>query len=232
MLPVRYERYMDPIVSLAPDLWTIRHPAAGVGGLGTRTTLVRLPTGGLWLHSPGDLAASRAEIDALGPVTALVAPSKFHHLYLPAAHGYWPAAHVYLAPGLRERVPALPSGEVLSDNGPWSPTIEQLHVGGVSPIEEIVFLHRPSRTLILCDLVFNVRPPVPWHTRVMMTFNGGFARFGPTNAFKWLILRDRAALRRSLDAILAWDFDRVTVTHGDVLETGGKEAFRHAFSWV
>jgi hypothetical protein len=32
--------------------------------------------------------------------------------------------------------------------------------------------------------------------------------------------------------VLAWDFDRVTVTHGEPLETGGKEALRRAYAWL
>jgi hypothetical protein len=223
---------MEALTQLAPDLWTIRHTHDGVGGLGTRTTIVRLPDGGLWVHSPGNLEAYRGAIDALGPVRALVAPNKMHHLYLTMAHGFWPEAKVHLAPGLAERFPKLPAGAVLANESPWTPTIEQLHVDGVPPIEEVVFLHRASRTLILCDLAFNIRPPAPWHTRLLMTFNGGFDRFGPSQAFRWLILRDRAALRRSLDTIAGWDFDRVTVTHGDVVETGGHATFTEAFSWV
>jgi hypothetical protein len=47
-----------------------------------------------------------------------------------------------------------------------------------------------------------------------------------------LPVRDRAAARRSLETILAWDFDRVVVTHGRALETGGREALRRAFAWL
>ena len=31
---------------------------------------------------------------------------------------------------------------------------------------------------------------------------------------------------------MAWDFDRVTVTHGEVLESGGKEAMAGAFAYL
>jgi hypothetical protein len=37
-------------------------------------------------------------------------------------------------------------------------------------------------------------------------------------------------VRASLERILAWDFDRVVVTHGDVVEHGGAEALRHAWA--
>jgi hypothetical protein len=45
-------------------------------------------------------------------------------------------------------------------------------------------------------------------------------------------VRDRRATREALDRVLAWDFDRVTVTHGEVLESGGHEALRRAWAWL
>ena len=38
--------------------------------------------------------------------------------------------------------------------------------------------------------------------------------------------------RATIDQILAWDFDRVTVTHGEVLEHGGKERLAAAFAFL
>jgi len=32
--------------------------------------------------------------------------------------------------------------------------------------------------------------------------------------------------------ILAWDFDRVVVAHGEVLESGGREALRQGYAWL
>jgi hypothetical protein len=46
-----------------------------------------------------------------------------------------------------------------------------------------------------------------------------------------LMIRDRRAARASVDAILGWD-ERVIVSHGDVLETGGRERFAAAFAFL
>lgn len=43
-------------------------------------------------------------------------------------------------------------------------------------------------------------------------------------------MKDRRALLKSIDRTLEWDFDRVIMSHGDVLESGGKEAMREAFA--
>jgi hypothetical protein len=35
-------------------------------------------------------------------------------------------------------------------------------------------------------------------------------------------IADKAATRRSIEKILAWDFDRMIITHGDVVRSGAK----------
>jgi hypothetical protein len=45
-------------------------------------------------------------------------------------------------------------------------------------------------------------------------------------------LRDKAAARRFLDRILGWDFDRIVVGHGELVETGGRDALRSAYAWL
>jgi hypothetical protein len=46
------------------------------------------------------------------------------------------------------------------------------------------------------------------------------------------MIRDRAAARASLATILSWEFDRVIVTHGEVLERGGPAAMRSGFAYL
>ncbi len=43
-------------------------------------------------------------------------------------------------------------------------------------------------------------------------------------------VKDEAAFKASLQAILDWDFDRVIVGHGDVIESAGKEKLRKALA--
>jgi hypothetical protein len=64
-----------------------------------------------------------------------------------------------------------------------------------------------------------------------MRVNGAYGRFGPTRLLRTLV-RDRPALRASVEKILAWDFERVVVTHGEVLERGGRDALRAGFAWL
>jgi hypothetical protein len=56
-------------------------------------------------------------------------------------------------------------------------------------------------------------------------------RFGPHRLIRAGI-RDRAAARRSLERILEWDFDRVVMSHGAVLERGGRARLRECFAFL
>ena len=94
-----------------------------------------------------------------------------------------------------------------------------------------MFLHRASRTLLLTDLAMNVTNPRPRSRALWFWLIGAYGRFGPTRVLK-LFIRDRVAARRALERVLSWDFDRVTLTHGEVLERGGREALRKAYAWL
>ena len=219
---------------LADDLFTVelplRMPFAEVG---TRTTLARLPDSGLWMHSPGPIDSQlRAQIDELGPVRFLIAPNKFHHLHLAEAARAFPEARVFLAPGLADKVKGLPSGSVLDDVAPkaWAATIDQVWLKGCPAVQEIAFLHRASRTLVLTDLCFNIQGGAI-STRIFFTLTGVWKRFGPSRLMR-LMIRDKHQLRSALDRVLDWDFDRVLMSHGKPLENDAREQLRNAFAFL
>ncbi|HKJ36080.1 MAG TPA: hypothetical protein VKA36_05895, partial [Solirubrobacterales bacterium] len=89
---------------------------------------------------------------------------------------------------------------------------------------ELEFLHRSSGTLILGDLAFYIGDDWPLLTRAFARVMGVRNRLAPTRDFRHS-LKDRKAARVALDRIAGWDFDRVIVGHGDILESGGREAF-------
>ncbi len=98
-------------------------------------------------------------------------------------------------------------------------------------LQELALLHRASRTLILTDLAFHIRHSASWFTPLFMRINGAYGHFGPSRIFRTLV-KDRAALRASLAHLRDWDFDRIIVTHGEVLEQGGQAAMQAQYVWV
>ena len=225
------------IRELHPDLVAIDHPLRLPGGveLGTRSCLVRLSGGGVLIHTPGPLSDEvRRVIDARGPVRAIVAPNLLHHFYLAESVAAWPDARVFAAPGLRAKLGTVRIDEELSDTAPalWAGDLEQVLTQGAPGLSEVVFFHRASRTLLCLDLCFNLRESASFVTRALMRMNGAYGRFGPSRLFRHGVMKDARAMRASIDRILAWDFDRVTVAHGEILEHGGHEALRAGFAWL
>jgi hypothetical protein len=51
----------------------------------------------------------------------------------------------------------------------------------------------------------------------------------------WLepfLIKDKRAMRESIDRILEWDFDRVIMAHGQVVERDGRDLLRAGYSWL
>ena len=207
-----------------------------IGGLelGGRMTVVRLPDGGLWIHSPVRLEAGvRAAVEALGPVRFLVAPNVMHHVHLGDWAAAYPEARVVGPAGLRRKRPELRLEVELTDTPEpgWAAVLSQQLMRGMPKLDEFAFLHRPSRTLLLTDLAFHIRGSPSWLTRSYLRLCRTYGKLAPTPLLKSMV-KDRPALRASVDTVLGWDFERVVVCHGEVLEHGGREALRDGFSWL
>jgi uncharacterized protein DUF4336 len=220
---------------LAPDLWVVERAQRFYGlEVGTRMTVMRLRDGSLLLHSPIALDPEvRHELDAVGRVRYVVAPNRVHHLYAGDVATAYPEARLWVGPGLERKRPDLVFVAILGDEAPpeWRGEVDQVFFRGRPYENEVVFFHRASRTLVLCDLAFNFGPSAALTTRVLMSLIRSYGHFGPSKLDP-LLIRDRKAARQSLESILAWDFDRVVVAHGDVLATGGHEALRTGYAWL
>ncbi len=218
---------------VAGQIYVREHPVHFGGGcLLTRMTVIALDGGGLLIHSPVPLDdALRAEITELGEVRAIIAPSTCHHLFVADAQRAFPGVPTYAVAGLAKKRPDLVL-QPLTD-GLWAPEIERVTVGNRVMREEVM-LHRASRTVIAVDLVENFRDETPDMDRVMrmwIRLLGMWNKPRPAPELRWFT-RDRAAARRAMTQILAWDFDRMVIAHGELFEHGAKDALREAWRFV
>jgi hypothetical protein len=226
-----------PLVEYVPDLvWIKEHQLSLMGAvMRTRMTVLRLD-GGLCLHSPVPIDDStREELKKLGEVSALIAPSNCHHLYFTSAQQAFPRARTFGTIDLQRKRKDLRFDEIIGEEPAlcWAGQMDQVFVGN-RIMREVDFLHRASRTLVAVDLVENFSSQTAGTNQVlraMMTVLGMWGKPRPAPELRWFT-RDREAARLAIERILAWDFDRAVIAHGDLLNRSPHDAIREAWQWV
>ena len=212
---------------IAPGVHVAQAPQRFMGlELGARMTALELDTG-LLLHSP--LAFDPALVAHLGQPRWVLAPNLFHHLYV----GPWieAGAQGWAAPGLaHKRADVRFDGELDSTSHPFGPQLQVLPLRCLSLTREVVVLHRPSGTLLVTDLVFNLPSSAPALTRAAMRCLCGYP--GCRSTLVERAAMQRAAAREDLQTLLSWPFERLIMAHGEVIERGGPAALREAFKWL
>lgn len=221
---------------LAPALWVAEAPQQFLGvQLGARMTVLRLSGGGLFIHSPIALDnALQAELAKVGEVSFVVGPNLLHHLHLGEFSAAYPRAQVYGSPTLIKKRGDLHFHGVLGDAPPpeWAGQIDQLPFPARF-LDETVFFHPATRTLIVTDLASNIQRAARLFDRILLRLDGAYRNFAVPRAIKLPIrLRYRRAASAAIDSIMRWDFDRVIMAHGEVLESGGWAAMRRAYSFL
>ena len=234
----RWDEGMRPAPrEIAEGLYAIERRIFLPGGVAmpTRSLAVRLEDGGVAVLSPVPDEEAQREVTALGPVRCLVAPNSFHYGGLASWSRAFPAATRLLAPGLRARRPELPSGDEIQEGleTELSSALAHAVLGPTRGVSEVAFLHRSSRTLILTDACFHLQHAARSADRLAYRVLGAWQRFGPSRTARTILLRERAAVADWIGRLCRWDFERIVVAHGEVLESGGREALCTAFrAWL
>jgi hypothetical protein len=226
------------VETVAPGIFVQRGDRIRLLGVpfDTACVIVRLPGGELWLHSPVKPTEARVtEVASLGPVGHIVAPNRIHGAFTADWARLAPAAKVWVSPRFPERHPGIRHDALLADTPPpdWAETLDQCIFAGSLYLDEVEFLHRPSGTLILADILQRhdpAREPPVW--RWLKGLAGLLAPRTATPPDLRATFRDRAAARASRDRILSWDFDRILLPHAVPVPTGGKAVFRDAMAWL
>jgi hypothetical protein len=236
---------LNVLKPIAADIWLVDGPEirfqffAGLKlPFPTRMTIVRLPDGGLWVHSPTEPVDPLVDsVRELGPVRWLVAPSSIHYWWVPDWKAKFPDAEVFAVANLeRWAKRTFPPHQKLGETprGAWADAIDQIVVAG-DVVTEAEFFHRASRTLILTDLIENFEP-----SRVHSRFLRGLLRVagiadpnGKTPIDMQLsFLRQRKTVRAAVERMIAWNPERVIMAHGRWYDGNAVAELRRAFRWV
>lgn len=206
---------------------TIRMPLVNITA---RSTLVPLKNNKYVLISPVKFdEGQRSELLKVNP-EAIVSPSCFHHLFIKAAHDYLPEAKLYGAPGLQRKRADIKWDGILNETPwPYQDELKAIVIEGAPKINEVVFYHRDSKTLIVTDLLFNLKNLKSLPEKLVYGLMGTFNNPAVSRLVK-LMTRDRKALKKSLKQVLELDFDRLVMAHGEIIPTGGKKIITDALN--
>jgi len=124
----------------------------------------------------------------------------------------------------------------LADTPPqaWAADLDQLRFRGSRVIEEFVFFHRASATLILADLIENFeREKLTRGMRWLARIGGVLDPDGKAPLDMRLTFAGRKRLaREGFGRIMAWHPQRVILAHGRCYERNAEAELRRAFRWT
>jgi hypothetical protein len=208
----------------------------------TRSVIVRQASGNLWVWSPIRLTPDLcAELDRLGPVRHLVSPNKMHHLYLRDWSVAYPQAQLWGPESTIRKRGDLKFSEALRDSPPseWAPDIDQAWFRGSRVMDEIMFFHRPSRTVIVADLIAAFRDHFlrehgSWWQLPLARLLGMMAdKYGaPLDWQLSFALVDRAPAQEARAKALSWRCERVIMAHGEWRHTDGHAFLERKLEWL
>ena len=232
--------FMPDIQAFAPNVWIVDGPRVRDMGVmfTTRMTIVKLSDGSLWVDSPVPVPFETLKgITEMGLVRYLVAATPRHVWRLEGWHTLFPEAELWASrptPFTLKKRHLLLSGTLGDTPNPgWADDLDQLAFKGSPLIEEVLFLHRASRTLILDDLI-QVHPRVKGKPmrNALFKLEGVAAPQGGVGLDIRLSFTQRDLARRSLEKLLLWDFDKLIIAHGVYIEKDAKQFVEHAFHWL
>jgi hypothetical protein len=225
---------------IAKDIWG--HEADIKLPLGMRmpgrATIMRVNDDGgeLAIYSPLPIDDDMGKkIDALGDVRYLIAPNMVHWMYLGGAKKRYPKAKVFGPPGLEKKLKgsvdfeALPSSGHIKEVGD---TLRFVLVEGSPKMNEHLILHQPSGSLVVGDLLFNIHECDSFGMRIFLRFLSRAWKKPAQTSFWKFLTKDHSATARTIQDVLTWDFERVVVAHGRVIEDDAREVSRRCLTWM
>ncbi|MEM9538419.1 MAG: DUF4336 domain-containing protein [Cyanobacteria bacterium P01_E01_bin.42] len=227
--------------NLDRNIWVARKPSRYLGlEVGTRMTVIRCNNNDLILISP--IAKDDnliQEIDRLGRVKWIIAPNLYHHLFLSGFQENYPDAQLLAVPGLEKKRPDLAIAKILDPNQSsvadelesiFFEGFKVLDLTGVSLLNEFAFFHHKSKSLILTDTAFAFDETFPLLTRLAARFLRSYKQLSPSLLEK-IATQEKDKVKISIQKVLKWNFKRVIVAHGNIIENEAKEQLKKGYEW-
>jgi hypothetical protein len=229
---------MPALEQFGDDIWIASGPVVTSMAFRypTRMAVIRLASGKLFIWSPVAISPDlRAEVEALGEVSFIIAPNSLHYVFLKEWSAAYPQAAFYAAPGVRERCKDLAFAGELTEVPPvaWAGEIDQAPMRGNLITTEVVFFHAKSGTVLFTDLIQHFRPGWFKGLQAFIARLDGMTGAAPQVPRKFrTAFTNRKAARASLSRILAWPARKVLMAHAQPVAENGQAFIARTFQWL
>lgn len=224
------------------NIWVAEQKLKYLGlEVGTRMTIIRLKNGELVVISPIKVDEETInQIKTLGKVSIIIAPNLYHHLFISDFKSVYPDAQIFAAPGLESKRQDINFDRIIHQGkiGKQDEIEYFLFEGfktltpkGAFPLNEIVFFHQQSQTLILTDTAFHFDETFPFITKLVTRVIGGYKKLEPSRLEK-IAIQEKQKVKNSIQTVLSWNFERVIVAHGSIVDNQGKEKLKEGYKWA
>lgn len=223
------------------NIWVGEQPLRYFGlSVGTRMTVIRLRNGELIVISP--IQADNTiiqQLNQLGDVSYIIAPNLYHSLFVSNFQAFYPKAKLFVAPGLERKRPELNIDKIIQNNlENFGNEIECLlfdgfrtfDLSGASLLNEYVFFHPESHTLVLTDTAFHFDDSFSQITQLAAKVMGGYKKLSPS-ILERFATSEKQRVKQSVQKVLTWDFRRVIMAHGSIVEHDAKRKFKEGYEW-
>lgn len=246
---------------ILPNMTILSSPFARgrVCKVGGRATIVKLQTGALAVFSPVALTDDvQSKIQSMGSnVRYISAMDIEHHIFITPWAKAYPQAEVIGMEGLPEKREKDPSTKGIKFSHVFTKgnkndmriseefdrefEYEYIHS---HMSKELVYYHKPSRTMIEADFIFNLPAHEQYSKSGESATSGIFTKLANSlmntrneiiwqRRFNWYLVgaRDRAGFSESVNRMKRWDLQRIIPSHGDVVESGAQGVFDKITLW-
>ncbi len=215
---------------ITDNLWVIDGDFSH--GMGRRMTVIKMANENLLVHNAIKLRPdSLTWLNTLGQVATIMIPNAFHAVDALWFSEQYPEATIYAPKKKQQMLSDAERTHKPLEEFPQSADFESIYIEG-TVAQEIALLHKPSRSLILTDMAFNLMHIDGFMTKLFASLFNINGRFGPSRLMKWAFVKDKQRFYHSIRAVFDLDFDRVIVNHGDIFENDAKAAYLKGFKEI
>lgn len=116
-------------------------------------------------------------------------------------------------------------------DAPWNSEIQGFFIEGLPILNETVWFHIDTGTLILTDLLFCFAESNRGFAALVAKLLGVYGKLGMSRTMK-LAVKDKQALATSVLPLLSLPVRRVIVAHDQIVEEQPLEVLKEAFAWL